>query len=317
LRSQVCSVSVDLDPIECYYRIHGLGEAPAQLGDVILRRGLPRFAEVFARRGIRATLFVVGRDVARNGPGSAAGRALLRELAAAHELGNHSFTHPYEMARLPRVRVDEEVGRAHEAIAALAGRPPVGFRAPGYDLSTTMLAAIMARGYRYDSSIFPAPLYWAAKAIVLGAMALAGRRSGAVLADPRALAAPLLPYRPDGGAPWRKGQAPIVELPVTVSRWLRIPAIGTNLLLAPTALRARVLESLRGRAFFNLELHGIDLIDAEEDGIPNALVARQPDLRVPLIMKRRALEATLDRLALDFRFAPLAEVAAEVQRRGF
>ena len=31
--------------------------------------------------------------------------------------------------------------------------------------------------------------------------------------------------------------------------------------------------------FFNLELHGIDLCDAEVDGAPPALIARQPDLR--------------------------------------
>ena len=78
----------------------------------------------------------------------------------------------------------------------------------------------------------------------------------------------------------------------------------------------RLLESMRARRFFNLELHGIDLIGADEDGIPAALVARQPDLRVGLAQKQRALEATLDRLAHEYRFAPLREVAAEVQREG-
>ena len=311
---RVCSVSVDLDPLSCYYRIHGLGEAPEALGDVILRRGLPRFAELFARRGIRATLFVVGSDVLAG----SAGRGRLRELAAlGHELGNHSFTHPYAMARLDRSRVDEEISRAHEAISETANAPPVGFRAPGYDLSRTMIASLMAHGYRYDSSIFPAPLYWAAKAAVMGGLKLFRRPSGAVMGNPRALMAPLMPYRPDPNSPWRRGQAPIVELPISVSPHLRIPVIGTSLLSAPTSIRARLLESIRARNFFNFELHGIDLVDAEEDGIPAELVARQPDLRVPLLTRRRALEATLDRLALDFRFAPLREVASEIHRRGF
>lgn len=77
-----------------------------------------------------------------------------------------------------------------------------------------------------------------------------------------------------------------------------------------------LLESMRKRPFYNLELHGIDLIGADEDGIPAALVARQHDLRVPLVQKQRALEASLDRIAQDYRFAPLREVAAEVQREG-
>ncbi len=308
---RVCSVSVDLDPLSCYYTIHALGDPDAALRDIILRRGLPRFAEIFARRGIRATLFVVGSDLDGHGPG----RALLKEMAqAGHELGNHSLTHPYEMARLSRVRVDDEVGRAHDRIAEVAGAAPVGFRAPGYDLSPTMIDAILARGYRYDSSVFPAPGYYGLKALVMGAMAITRRKSGAVMGNPWLQLAPTEPYRPDPEAPWRRGQSPLVELPITVTPLLRIPAIGTSVLLAPTALRARLLESLRTRPFFNFELHGIDLLDADEDGIPGELVARQPDLRAPLTQKRRALEATLDRLSQDFRFAPLREVAAEVQR---
>ncbi len=313
---RVCSVSVDLDPLACYYGIHGLGAPAAALRDVVLRRGLPRFAELFARRGLRATLFVVGADLAAGG----AGRAMLRELAeAGHELANHSTTHPYDMARLGRDRVDEEVGRAHDLIAEAAGAAPVGFRAPGYDLSPTMMDALLARGYRYDSSLFPAPLYWGAKAAVMAAMALAGRTSGAVVTNPLALLAPVEPYRPSASAPWRRGQAALVELPVSVTPWLHLPAFGSGplgLLTAPTPVRARLLESMRSRRFFNFELHGLDLLDADDDGIPAELVARQPDLRAPLLQKKRALEATLDRLALDFEFAPLRDYANEVQRTG-
>ncbi|HZS37502.1 MAG TPA: polysaccharide deacetylase family protein [Polyangia bacterium] len=314
---RVCSISIDLDPLSCYYGIHGLGEPPAPLTDVVLRRALPRFAEMLERRRIHATFFVVGSDVERD----PSGRAQLGQLArGGHELGNHSQTHPYELARLPRERIEEEVGRAHDVIAEVAGEAPVGFRAPGYDLSQALSDVLMARGYRYDSSVFPSWPYYFAKAGVMAAMALVGRRSRSVLGDPRALLAPVLPYRP-GRSPYSRGQATLVELPISVSPGLRLPVIGSwapyvSLLLGPTAVRAHLLESMRGRPFFNLELHGIDLIGADEDGIPSALVARQPDLRVSLTHKRRALEATLDRLASEYRFSTLRDVATEVQREG-
>lgn len=314
---RTCSVSVDLDPLHCYYGIHGLGRPPAALTHVVLQRALPRFAEVFARHRLRATFFVVGSDAAADVAG---GRLLARLAQEGHELGNHSHTHPYELARLPREQIDEEIGRAHEVVAQLAGAPPVGFRAPGYDVSERVLDALMAQGYRYDSSIFPSWPYYFAKAGVLGAMSLLGRRSGSVLADPRMLVAPPLPYRP-GRSPFCRGQSTLVELPIATTPGLRLPAIGSwapfvSLLLAPTPLRGALLGAMRRRPFFNLELHGIDLIGAEEDGIPAELVARQPDLRVSLTQKQRALEATLDRLALDYRFAPLCDVAATVQREG-
>jgi hypothetical protein len=309
---RVCSVSVDLDPLHCYYGIHGLGDVPAPLADVVLHRALPRFAEMFAKRGIHATFFVVGSDLERD-PGA---RSQLRDLArAGHELGNHSWSHPYEMARLPRDRVDEEVGRAHALIAQASGEAPVGFRAPGYDVSRAMLDVLAARGYRYDSSVFPSWPYYVAKAGVLAAMSLVGKRSRSVMIDPRALLAPVEPYRP-GRSPFHRGQSSLIELPISVVPGLRLPAIGTWLLLAPTKMRARLLESMRARRFFNLEMHGIDLIGADEDGIPAELVARQPDLRATLTQKRRALEATLDRLAQEYRFCTLRDVAAEVQREG-
>ena len=137
----------------------------------------------------------------------------------------------------------------------------------------------MARGYRYDSSVFPSWPYYFAKAGVMAAMALVGRRSHSVLGDPRALLAPTLPYRP-GVSPFSRGQSTLVELPISVSPRLRLPAFGTSLVALPNRARVSLLESMRARPFFNLEMHGIDLIGADEDGIPAALVARQHDLRV-------------------------------------
>ena len=103
---------------------------------------------------------------------------------------------------------------------------------------------------------------------------------------------------------------------MSVTPWLRLPVIGTSLITAPDWLRRRLVAAALSAPLFNLELHGIDLIGAEEDGIPAELVAKQPDLRVPLVHKLRALEATLDRLAPEYRFAPLRDVAADVQREG-
>jgi peptidoglycan-N-acetylglucosamine deacetylase len=315
-----CAVSIDLDAIGCYYRIHGLGEAPDGLAHVILERALPRAANLFAARGIHVTWFVVGRDADADAvlPDRAARAANAARLAviARHgdELGNHSYSHPYELARLPAATVDAEIAGCDRVLRAITGAQPCGFRAPGYDVSPAMLEALARRGYRYDSSIFPAPGYYAAKVVVMAALRIAGRPSGAVLTDPRALAAPAAPYRPAMRAPWRRGQAPLVELPVAVTPWARLPAIGTSLIVAPAPIRARLLAAMRRRDFFNFELHGIDFADADRDGIPGELVDRQPDLRVPIAEKLARLEAILDEIGRTWTFATLAEVARDVQR---
>jgi hypothetical protein len=142
-----------------------------------------------------------------------------------------------------------------------------------------------------------------------------GRPSGAVATEPRALVAPTAPYRPAMAAPWRRGQAPVVELPIAVTPWTRVPAIGTSLLLAPRWLRTGAgWRRWQARPHFNLELHGIDLCDAELDGIPGELVARQPDLRRTVAEKAATLDELLGHLVATRRVHTLAEVASHVQR---
>jgi peptidoglycan/xylan/chitin deacetylase (PgdA/CDA1 family) len=303
------AVSIDLDGIGCYYRIHALGPHPVELEHAILERALPRAAALFANRGIHVTWFVIGRDV----DGHEANARRLRTLAeAGDEIGNHSYSHHYDLARMSAAQVDAEIARADRVLRTIA--PVRGFRAPGYDVSAAMLDTLAKLGYRYDSSVFPAPGYYAAKAAVMAALAAAGRPSGAVLTNPRALTAPADPYRPSMTAPWRRGQAPIVELPVAVTPWTRVPAIGTSLLVAPAWLRTRLVSAMARRDFFNLELHGIDFADAERDGIPGELVERQPDLRIPIDQKLERLDRVLDAVGQRWDFATLGQVAAEMQR---
>jgi peptidoglycan/xylan/chitin deacetylase (PgdA/CDA1 family) len=305
----VVSVSVDLDPLECYFRIYALPGAPPEgARHAILRRCLPRFAELFARHGVKATFFVVGRDLGEDGEG----RRLLAELAAeGHELANHSYAHPYDLTRLPRPVMAEEIDRAHEAVAACAGAPPVGFRAPGYTTSHTLIDLLCERGYAYDSSAFPSVPYYLAKAAVMGMLRLRGRQSGSILGSPTILRAPLGPYRPDAGDVYRAGDRPILELPMAVTPWLRLPVIGTYVVTAPAWLRRRLIASALRAPFFNLELHGIDLADADGDGLPAALVGHQMDLRVPLARKLAALDATLaEARAAGATFRTLRQVAA-------
>jgi peptidoglycan/xylan/chitin deacetylase (PgdA/CDA1 family) len=310
-QNTIASVSVDLDAIACYWRIHALpGEPPEETRRLILRRCLPRFGELFAKAGIKATFFVVGRDLTDDPEG--AGR--LRELAAdGHELANHSHTHPYDLVCRPRDAIAAEIDRAHDAIGTCCGHGPIGFRAPGYTVSGEVLDLLCARAYRYDSSAFPSLPYYGAKAAVMAAMRLAGRPSGSYLGSPRVLGAPLMPYQPALGAPYRRGELPILELPMAVTPWLRLHVIGTSVVTFPEWLRRRMVASALTQPFFNLELHGIDLADATADGFPAALIARQPDLRRSLTTKRRALEATLAQAhASGAVFQTLRQVAASL-----
>ena len=202
----------------------------------------------------------------------------------------------------------------------IAQQAPVGFRAPGYDMSERVLDVLMAQGYRYDSSVFPSWPYYLAKAGVMAMMSLVGRPSRSVLGDPRALFAPTDALSA-GRSPFARGQSTLVELPVATTPGLRMPAIGSWApyvsLLSRRRRCGRACSSRCASAPFSTSSCTGSISSApRRTASPPSWWRKQPDLRVSLVHKQRALEATLDRLALDYHFAPLCDVAAEVQREG-
>ncbi len=298
-------VSVDLDGLHHYARIHGLPESAldARLRSLHLTVALPRLLALFEAADVKATLFVVGEDV--QGPGA---EVLHRAVQAGHELASHSHTHPYALARAAPGQLDEELGRAEEALQGLSGRRPEGFRAPGYTLSAPLLAALVRRGYRYDASVFPAVPYYLAKAAVLLGMRLRGRPSASSLDSPSVLWAPRQPYRPDVDRPYRRGAAPLLELPMAVTPVLRVPFFGTLVTSLPTWAVRAAYRAVARDDFLSLELHAVDVLDGA-DGIPGALLRVQRDVARPRAAKETRLAGVLGWLARDFRTGTLAEAA--------
>ena len=189
---------------------------------------------------------------------------------------------------------------------------PVGCRAPGYNTSPALAAAVAALGYRYDSSLLPAPAYWAARAAALGLYTLRGRRSASLVGDLRAFAGPRAPYRTTPETPWRPDPAgPLVEMPMAVSPLTRVPIIGTSWAVLPAIARRRLLRrAIASRAPLVFEMHAIDLLDASDPGVPPDLAAAQPDLRRPVREKRPLFKALFERLAGEVGLVRVCDLAA-------
>jgi hypothetical protein len=303
---RLAALTIDLDGLELYHRIHSLPE-PAPGDDPVYGKAVERFGELCARLGARGTAFCVGRNLAAP-PAAAAVGAL---AAAGHELANHTLSHDYALSRRPAAVIADEVRGGADAVARIAGRPPVGFRAPGYTLSPPLLAALARDGYRYDASAFPALPYYAAKAGVMATLALLGRPSAAVLDRPRVLLAPRTPYHPHPREPYARAAPPealpVLELPVATGL-LGFPLIGTFLGTLPGwAIRALSAGTAR-LPLVDVELHGVDLLDASD--APAALAARQRDLAVPAAAKIARIEAFVR--SLHREWLPLAEAAARL-----
>ncbi len=107
----------------------------------------PRFLDLLAGRGLRATFFLLGSMTA-SAPGLAA------EIAAAgHELGVHGYQHRYLVLRSPGA-IRDDLSRARDVIAEASGTLPRLFRPPYGVLSTAAL--VYARRLRLS------PVLWTA-----------------------------------------------------------------------------------------------------------------------------------------------------------
>lgn len=284
----LCAVSVDLDEIGLYHRLHGLPEPEAGAAGAVYERALERWLAFAEAEGLPLTLFVVASDLLRDGHVDPLRAALRR----GHEIGSHSRDHLYDLVRRGPGEQREQVEGALEIFQDKLGFRPLGFRAPGYLVSDELLQVVAAAGHGYDSSLLPSPAYYAAKLSAVASLRLRGRRSAAIVDRPNVLRAPTRPYRI--GRPYFTPGSGLVELPIQVTRGLRLPFIGTALALAGELGARALTELVVGEPFVNLELHGIDLLDAD-DGL-GALRREQPDLAVRVADKRRAFQAVFARL---------------------
>lgn len=285
-----CAISVDLDEIHHYYRIHGLREphCDAPNANPVYDIALERCLSFATELGIPLTLFVVAADLER--PQNVA--LLRRALDLGHEIGSHSKDHLYDLVRRSPKEQREQVEGALTLFERHLGIRPAGFRAPGYTVSDQLLRIVRNAGHTYDSSVFPCPPYYAAKAAALALMKMRGRSSESVLDDPRVLTAPTQPYRL--GEPYTTRGEGMWEFPIQVTRGPRLPFIGTALTMAGR-LGARVLtEMVIGEPFVNLELHGIDFLDHGDAGV-RSLRGYQPDAEIGWGEKRRALSSAIAR----------------------
>jgi len=301
--SALASLSIDLDGARHYRSIHGLPPRP-EASDPFLGAGLSEFLDLCAELELRATLFVVTEDLAR--PELA--RLLTKALSAGHELASHSHRHDYALSTWGAPALDEELGLSVAALERFSGERPLGFRAPGYNLSEPLVAALERAGFRYDASLLPSLPYFVARAALIALKSAQGRPSASLTGDWAAWRPQAGPYFPQRGDYRRAQGERRALLMMPMSAPLGLPWIGTTVggaMSAPiTAL------ALRSRQPIDLELHPIDLTPAS--AVDEELLAVRRDLQVPLSQRRERLRATLLKVCATRVIVPLREVAQEV-----
>ena len=116
-----------------------------------LRGNVDRLLELFSRRGVRATFFVLGSAAERE-------PAVVRAIAdAGHEVACHGWSHQLIYRQTPE-EFRDETRRAKRFLEDLSGQPVTGYRASTFSIVEKTLWALdvlAEEGFSYDSSIAP------------------------------------------------------------------------------------------------------------------------------------------------------------------
>ena len=151
------SINIDLDTLSEDIDGNTRIIQSQRLRAITYRVVMPRLLELLDRHAIKATFFVIGRDIAEY-------EDVLRPIARdGHELANHTMNHPKQLVHLDLPTIEREIEECGAQLEHITGRPTVGFRAPGYTISLRVIDALRRAGYRYDSSLSTSFLHYAVK----------------------------------------------------------------------------------------------------------------------------------------------------------
>lgn len=284
-------VSVDVDPVDLHLVGYGFPGLPPD--PLAYSQALPRLREIFAACGIRATLFMVGRDAEAHA-GEIAALA-----AAGHEIASHTWSHPLGFASLPEAQQRHELADSRDVLARAAGTPVVGFRAPNFDMNAHAAANLVAAGYRYDASAYPSPMLLPARAV----LALKSSDPMGVLRMwPWPFSWARTPFD------WRVAGGTLREFPVAVTPGLRMPVYHTLRYFSDDRRFVSQLDGFAKRGeTFSYVLHAVDVLGLAEDRVDPRL-GKHPGMDRALAEKRSLLERSLKAIAERFETRPYAEL---------
>ena len=252
--------------------------------DVIFTESLPLSLAMFRQQGIRATYFIVGRDLELESC-----QEFCREaVKQGHYLANHTLSHLPSFYSLSINEKKREILACQERIENLTGVKPLGFRAPGYFTDPGLFRLLLELGYLYDSSIMPG---W-----YCPALATYMRLNGASKLNKRFGKLSYMFSSREPYSVYREGDRELVEIPIYTAGGMRFPVHTSVLQMFGERYSAWMCDVIKKDASAAIYLfHAIDWLESK---YAPELAKFVPALRLPvderLTLYRKVLSSFSD-----------------------
>ncbi len=303
----LAAITSDIDSLEDIYKGQG-NRRPGGYTHAEVSMGLENFMRFLEPYNANATLFMVGNDFQYP-----ENQAAIRAMAeAGHEIANHTMTHPQGFRSLSPDQKEKELAGMEAWCEKIIGQKPVGFRSPGWNIADDALPILLKRGYQYDSSVFPTSFMPLLKLMHWYGMRSRRGPDRSTMGHLHYMLAPSIPYRSSRKSLGRRGKDGLIEFPITVTPFFRLPVFATFLVSTGLSVfKASVRAIRKFKRPLQFQFHLSDFVDYNHsdltDQIPQDGVGLYIPyaLRISLEEKVKLFRQALDELAQDFQFVTL------------
>ncbi len=225
MKSKVCLFTNDVETTSIAH-----GRLSDAAGRLVATQGLPRLLDLYDEFDAKTTFFYTS-DIVKSHP-----EVVKTAFASGHEIACHGLSHEAHLAFdvLPLEEQIRHLRTSKSILEDLTGEEVVTFRAPALRVNRNTARALAETGFHIDSSV-------------------ASQRfdmffSHGARQKFRWLCAPRGPYRTRPDNLLRKGEGPIVEVPVSA---VIMPYISTTMRIFPLATKM-----LRRLLMWESKVHG-------------------------------------------------------------
>ncbi|GJQ31194.1 MAG: hypothetical protein HBSAPP04_00330 [Ignavibacteriaceae bacterium] len=219
-----------------------------ETGSKVLREGMPILLDIYEEFNIKSTFFFTGY-IANLYPD-----VVKMILSHGHEVASHGKSHLRENGFdvMPLEKQIRHLDCTKKLLEDISGQKVISFRAPALRVNDDTPKALLETGHLIDSSI-------AAQRFDFF-MSFGGLRKL------RWLTAPRLPYRTDPNNLFKKGDGPLIEVPLSA---LFFPYVGTTMRIFPmlTAIQKPFISAesrLTGKPVV-FDIHPNEFIDESNE----------------------------------------------------
>ena len=303
------SISVDADTLTIIANAYNL--KLRKDNNTTYGKLIPRFLDFFKEYDVKATFFLIGKyaKIRENH------NVIKRIIREEHEIANHTMTHPSNFSELSLRQKEREIIDMQNVIKNISGYVVKGFRAPEWDINSQDISLLEKNHYLYDSSVFPSWFRYVMKIAVL--MMSGGKRMNFPASEKKFIFAPTAPYHPrrdDIALIAKKGdgrRSSIIEFPITVTPFFRLPFFGTSLLgFGYPAFRMMYPFVKLSKNPLIYELHTVELFDDKRDLCEKELFkVGHPSINTPFNRKFEIYKKVIKTFLDDYNLMTLKNLA--------